>query len=505
MNNLINVNYNPDVLSCIANLSSDEVFTPPKLVNEILDILPQELFADKETRFLDPFCKSGVFLREITKRLIKGLENEIPDLQKRLNHIFTRQIYGIAITELTALLSRRSVYCSKIANGKYSVCTVFNNEKGNIRFEQTEHSWKDGKCVFCSASEENYNREEGLEIHAYELLHTEKPEEILKMKFDVIIGNPPYQLSDGGHGKSASPIYHRFVEQAKKLKPRFLTMIIPARWYSGGKGLDEFRNNMLNDKQLITLVDYFDSTECFPGVDISGGICYFLWGNNTGHDKCKIISHLNGITSEQKRNLIEKKVGHFIRFNEANSIIEKIYEFNENKFIDIVSARKPFGFGTKVKVYESPKNDFVKIYAYPKSGYIKRNSIKTNTNAIDKFKLFIAKAYGERGSFPYLVTAKPFIGEKNSCCSETYLMIGPVKNKSEAINIQNYIATKFFRFLVLLQKNTQDSPRRVFTHAPLQDFSEEWNDEKLNTKYKLTLKEISFINEMVRPMELDNV
>jgi site-specific DNA-methyltransferase (adenine-specific) len=314
-------NYNPDILTCLANLSNDEVFTPPSLVNQILDLLPKSLWSNKEAKFLDPMSKSGVFLREIARRLNEGLEKQIPNKQKRINHIYKNQIYGIAITEMTSLLSRRSVYCSKTANGKYSVCDGFDSEQGNILFNKIKHTWENGKCIFCDATQEVYDRSADLETHAYQFIHTEKPEEIFNMKFDVIVGNPPYQLSDGGFGRSASPIYHNFVLQAKKMNPRYLIMITPSRWFGGGKGLDGFRQEMLNDKRIRKIYDYEDANECFPGVDIAGGISYFLWEKDSSGE-CEIVNIHNGVEVRSTRSLNEYKT--FIRHSQAVPMIRKV-------------------------------------------------------------------------------------------------------------------------------------------------------------------------------------
>ncbi len=497
---MLKAQYNPDVLSCLANLSNDEVFTPPTLVNAILDMLPQELFESTETTFLDPCCKSGVFLREIAKRLIKGLEKQIPDLQKRLNHIYTKQLFGIAITELTALLSRRSTYCSKHANGKYSICNAFKDEDGNIQYKRVEHTWGNGRCIYCGASQSEYDRDKALETHAYQFIHNMK--ELKKMKFDVIVGNPPYQMSDGGGGmgSSATPLYHYFVQQAKKLNPRYLTMIIPSRWFSGGKGLDYFRDEMLNDTRIRKLVDYPSSTECFAGVDIQGGVCYFLWDrDNKG--ECEITTIQRDNISILKRNLLEKGVDTFIRYNEAIPILRKTFKKQEKSFADIVSSRKPFGFSSDFRNFEEESfAGAIKIYANKSVGWIPKGIIKLNTDWINKYKVYISFAYG-MGDFPHQIINKPFLGEPNSCCTETYLHIGPFDSKKTAENVISYIKTKFFRFLVLQIKSTQNATRKVYQFVPLQDFNEPWTDEKLYKKYGLTQEEIDLIESMIRPME----
>lgn len=492
--------YNPDVLNCIANLSNDEVFTPPSLANQVLDLLPQELFRSPKTKFLDPFTKSGVFLREIVKRLDKGLEDQIPDRQIRIDHIMHNQVYGIACTELTALLARRSVYCSKTANGRFAV-SRFDNPEGNIRYEAIQHSWVGGKCRFCGASQSVYDRGTDAEQYAYQFIHADNPSQLTgNMTFDVIIGNPPYQLADGGNAASAKPLYHLFVQQAIRLSPRYLSMIIPARWYSGGKGLDEFRDLMLNDTRLSYLVDYFDSNDCFPGIDLSGGVCYFLWDQQHSGD-CIVRSIINGKESIIQRPLIEKGNDSFVRFNSSISILEKIKQFQESSFIQLVSSRKPFGIATNEKIDTEKGINGIKIYAYPKNGYIESSKVSANKQSVYKPKVLISYAYGERGNFPYLVIGKPFIGEVNSCCSETYLMIGPFDTTNECENVMSYIRTKFFRFLVLLRKNTQHATSKVYQFVPLQDFSHPWTDEMLYKKYNLTEDEIAFIESMIRPME----
>ena len=503
---MITQNYNPDVLTCLANLSNDEVFTPPAVVNKMLDLLPTELWSNPDAKFLDPVSKTGVFLREIAKRLMAGLEEQIPDVQERANHIFGTQLYGLAITELTALMSRRSVYCSKFANGEYSICTAFDDEQGNIRFEPTAHSWQGGRCIYCGASQDVYDRGEALESHAYRFIHTDNPKKLFpNMKFDVIIGNPPYQLNDGGgSGSSAIPLYHRFVEQAQKLQPRYLTMIIPSRWFVGGKGLDEFREVMLKDNKIRVIHDFYDASDCFPGVEIKGGVCYFLWDrDNTG--LCEIITHEdNTITSTSKRPLLENGSDVFIRFNNAISIYHKVSAMTTDSFMNIVSVRKPFGYSSTFTGYKKEPSDgyTMPIYANKTIGYLRDDNVTpSNNHWVKEWKVYITFGYGAGEGYPHQIINKPILGVPNSCCTETYLLIGGFKNKERAENAISYIKTRFFRFMVMLRKNTQNGTRNVYQFVPMQDFNEPWTDEKLYAKYGLTEDEIAFIESMIRPME----
>jgi len=501
---MIQTNYNPDVLSCLANLSNDEVFTPPNLVNDILDLLPEELWSNPDAKFLDPVTKSGVFLREMAKRLMKGLETKIPDKQNRINHIFSNQLYGIAITELTSLLSRRSVYCSKTANGKYSICETFNDEQGNIYYERMQHTWQNGKCTHCGASQEVYDREDALETYAYNFIHTDKPYNIFNMKFDVIVGNPPYQISTAGdeNGAQAKPLYHLFVEQAKKLNSKYLVMIMPSRWFAGGWGLDDFRNNMLNDKSISELHDFPISSDCFPGVEIKGGVCYFLRDKDYV-GKCKFVTHMGGeIKSVAKRFLKEPNSDVLIRHNQAIPVLEKIRSLKEQTFESIVSTKKPFGFTTNYRGHKLSFPNAVELYGNKRVEYIEKSSVQRRNDVVDMYKVFISKAYGAGESFPHQIINTPIVVGPNTCCTETYLLVGPFKTNIESQNVAWYMSTKFFRFLVMLIKNTQDSMKKVYSFVPIQDFSEQWTDEKLYKKYGLTEEEIAFIESMIRPMDL---
>ena len=494
-------NYNPDVLSCLANLSNDEVFTPPVLVNKILDILPEQLWSNKEAKFLDPVSKSGVFLREIAKRLMLGLENQIPDKQERINHIYKHQLYGIAITELTSLLSRRSVYCSKTANGKYSICDSFDTEQGNIIFDRIEHKWQAGKCSYCGASLEVYYRDATLETYAYQFIHTDKPENIFKkMKFDVIVGNPPYQLNDGGFGKSAAPMYHKFVQQAKKLNPRYLTMIIPSRWFAGGKGLDEFRSEMLNDNRIKKLIDYWDSSDCFPGVDIAGGICYFLWEKEYS-GACEII---NIHREKEIRSIRPLNEFHsLVRFGIAADVIKKIRLHKEENMSKQVSSRKPFGLGTNIR--PSNKGDLVLVWNGGE-GPIEIEKIEVGKELIEKWKVITSKVSYDHGGQPdkegkRRVLSRIEILPPNTICTETYIIAGSFDDEESSRNLVGYLKTKFVRFLISQLSFSQDITKDRFSFVPIQNYNESWTDEKLYQKYALTGEEIEFIESMIRPME----
>jgi len=278
-------------------------------------------------------------------------------------------------------------------------------------------------------------------------------------------------------------------------------MIIPSRWFSGGRGLDEFRDEMLNDRRIRKIIDYPVSSECFPGVEIKGGVCYFLWDRDNQGD-CEVKTIRGNKKSSMTRPLLEINSDIFVRYNEAISILRKVLAKNETSFSEQVSTQKPFGLRTFFKGKSKPFQESIKLYANKSVGYIKEEEIIQNKRWIDKHKVYITMAYGAGEDFPHQILNRPFYGEPNSCCTETYIVIGPYSSQKKAQNIISYIQTRFFRFLVLLRKNTQHAAKSVYSFVPIQNFDEPWTDEKLYKKYGITKEEIAFIESMVRPMEM---
>jgi len=510
---------NPDVLTCIANLSNDEVFTPPELANRMLDTLAEawagdhrgaNLWADPTVRFLDPVAKSGVFLREITSRLTEGLKEQMPDLHARVNHILTKQVFGIGITQLTAMLARRSLYCSKQAKGSHSIAKTFASDDGNVWFTRTEHSWRKGRCEYCGASETTYERGEARETHAYAFIHTDSIKAQVgewfggNMQFDVVVGNPPYQLASDG-GTRDVPIYHMFVEQAKKLEPRYLTMVIPSRWMAGGLGLAEFRQTMLSDTRIRDLVDYTNAAEVFPSVGINGGACYFLW--DAAHDgPCSVtsvrLSEVNGPTS---RRLDEFDV--LVRDTRALDILRKVLAHNEASVNTILARDKEFGWTSNFEGFHEKerKGDLPLYYIRTMKravGYIARKEVTKSAHLIDTWKLLVPKVGSGRErerSGVDLVLGPSLIAPSPSVCTQSFLFFF-VSSREEAESLQSYYATRFFRFLVSLRKITQDATHSTYRWVPMQSWDRTWTDAALYKKYGLTKNESAFIESMIRPM-----
>jgi hypothetical protein len=509
---------NPDVLTCIANLSNDEVFTPPDFANQMLDNLANEwaednnganIWANKNVRFLDPCTKSGVFLREITSRLTKGLEDEFPDLQKRVDHILSNQVFGIGVTRLTSLLARRSVYCSKNANSNHSIAKIFESQSGNVWYQRLEHTWVGSKCSDCGATKTVLGRGTSLENYAYAFIHTKNIKKRIHelfgahMQFDVIIGNPPYQLQDASDSASANPIYHKFINQAITLEPRYLTMVTPSRWFSGGKGLDEFRAERLADKQMKTIVDFIVDKDAFPKININGGVSYFLWAKDH-KGECRITTiEQGGIAGEAvSRSLNEFDI--FVRRNEAVKILRKIKAKNEISFDKAVSSRKPFGLPTNFFGSDKPsKLKNIKLYSSGKVTWVSRSEIQTNTDWIDKWKVLIPRASDGNEKYPLPIwdTRGPFVSGPEEACTETYLIASIAKDKKHAEFIRDYMRTKFFRFLVSLRKITQDNKADLFSFVPALSMDKKWSDELLYSTYGITREEAAFIDTMIRTME----
>lgn len=503
--------YTPDVLNCISHLSSDEVFTTPDMVNEVLDILPSDVWSDPTLRFLDPGTKTGVFLKQIAIRLFNGLAEKIPDEWERVNHILKNQVFGFAITELTGYVSRRTLYCSLRADSKFSLVDIFDNKDGNIVYVDLQHKIVNGFCIHCgiSGKESSGTKQMDGEYESHAHIFTHVPRENLEqMNFDIIVGNPPYQLSDGCYGAGAKPIYHKFIERAIELNPKYFCFITPSRWFAGGKGLDSFRSKTLSDKRIKILVDYPDARDCFPNVEIKGGVSYFLWDRDYS-GKCNIKTHLGKKEYRfNSRFLDENDV--FIRFNQAIPILRKIQKHNEHTLDGNVLGQNVFGFWTdytdykkldKEFTYNKNSSDHVKIYAkHNNIGIIKKSKVEKSQELIDQYNVLIGKSGSVNGSFPNKIIGTTIIAEPGSVCTGSFLVVGSFKNKLVAKNFQKYIKTRLFRFLLSLRTPTQDISRKCFKFIPDLPMNVEWTDEKLYEKYGINKTEQKFIESMIKEM-----
>lgn len=497
MADLFKETYNPDVLSCLANLSNDEVFTPPEVANQVLDMLPDEIWEDPDATFLDPACKSGIFLREIAKRLIAGLEDKIPDLGERLEHIYRRQLFGIATTELCSLLSRRSLYCSKYPNSKYSVVR-FDTAEGNVRYRRTHHTWKNGRCVWCGAAKVNYDRDENLEQHAYEFIHPTNLEEIKDMKFDVIVGNPPYQLSDGGNGASASPIYQLFVSQAIKLAPRYLIMITPSRWLAGGKGLTKFREDMLSNRHIRKLVDYINAKDCFPQNSVSGGVSYFLWDRDAEGD-CEVTTIIGPSKNTMTRSLKEFPV--FVRQNGAVSIVRKVLAAGFPALAAKVSSRNPFGLPTSERGHEVKSDDDLLLISSKGRSYIARDQVDSN-EYVDSYKVLISRITYEHAGEPdrngqMRVLSRIEVLKPGEVCTDSYLVVGPYETLDEAEHVSSLLKSKIARLLIAQALTSINLSRDKFVFVPEITKGLSVDDTNLYKEFALSPEECDYCEALI--------
>lgn len=536
---------NFDLLETITNVGNDEVFTPRKTCDMILDSLPEEVWYNPDYKWLNPATKNGIFEREIAIRLDEGLKDIIPDVEKRRKHILQNMIYSIGQTRFTANVTRRTVYYCSQANRKcdgikaddghyvngYAIGngSWFEDEEGNIKTPNTHHTFIDGsnrlmplnvsddekkryKCKYCGiGATSSYNDANQRETYAYEFIHFSKDELLThlqdrffggnrNMKFDIIIGNPPYQLNDGGGtGSSATPIYNMFVEQAITLKPKYLSMIIPSKWFSGGKGLDNFRNNMLNDRHIKQIVDFENFRDVFPAVDLAGGACYFLRDENYNGD-CDVINK----NSDGETSLIRKlnEFEFFVRSNKSIEIVRKINKGINKHISDYISPRLPFGIPTTY----NPLEKGIPCYFTQKIGlkYVDKKDIVDENNLIEKYKLLIPKApiagqtdftkpimiYYDKN----IIVAKP--GE---VCSESWLVAFTSNDKNEVLGFKKYLLTKTFRFLLLQTLVSQNTSRKNFCFIPaLDSYNEDINDEMLMDKWNLSVEEREYINKRIR-------
>ena len=324
------------------------------------------------------------------------------------------------------------------------------------------------------------------------------------MKFDAIIGNVPYQQETDGAGRQAKPIYNHFVMQAKALEPKYISMIIPSRWFAGGMGLDAFRENMKIDRSIRQIVDFTNAKDCFPTASISGGVMYFLW-NRDRQGLCNFKNITNGYSDEKERLLDEYPV--VVRYNKAETIINKVRSFNEKCITDIISSLMPFGLSTNVRGETNQIDGYYKLYASNGVTYIDPKQITKGEEYVGSYKVLVSKTSAEHagepskdGKFRVIPTSMKVIGPEE-VCTHSYFLIGNYDNKETAQNLLEYLKTPFVRFLVLMSLSGFGLSKLAFGFVPMQDFSIEWNSNMLYDKYSLTKEEVKFIESMIKPFE----
>lgn len=494
----------PDILEVIANLSNNEVFTPPQVANEVLDLLPEHVWEDPALRWLDPGSKTGVFPREIARRLMVGLKEAIPDEPERLRHVLTEMVHAVAISAMTGMISRRSLYCSKDATSDYSAMGL-RRTAGNVWHGRVEHSFdKKGRCTECGGSQkqlETFNSEN----YAYAFIHLEGQAQLAEatdMHFDVIVGNPPYQM-DAADGNRTMPIYNLFVEEAKKLNPKYILLITPSRWMAGGLGLNEFRATMLADTRIRKLVDFPDPSQVFPGVEIKGGVSYFLWDrDNPG--KCEsTLRRGTEIVGPTERDLHTHDV--FVRDARALEILQRVLAKSEPSIIEMLAADKEFGMTSnwsefRAKARPTDVSFYYNVKGSRRVGGMVRGRVPKSAHLIDFWKVLVPKAGSDGGQkLPDVVLGTMMIAEPPSVCTQTYLFFY-CTSRDQSESIQSYAQTRLFRFLVSLRKFTQDATRSTYTWVPQQEWDRIWTDAELYKQYGITKVEQAYIESMVKEM-----
>lgn len=492
----------PDVLETLAQLPNDEVYTPPKLVNAMLGILPEHVWLEPDYRWLDPATKSGVFLREVARRLMVGLADWEPDGAKRRDHILRHMLHGAAITQMSGEIARRSLYQSKNATGAEikdpalaDLVVQLDTPDGNVPFVPTEHVLdRAGRfCTVCRAPAALIR--ENRENFAYSFLHGTYPtKELADMKFDVIVGNPPYQIGmDDGKGNrtaNITPLYNLFVEKAVAMDPRYVLMITPSRWFTSGHGLTDYRLKMMNDRRLRALVDNPKLYDVFPQAEIKGGVSYFLWDREYDGD-CEFSTRIDGSIRDTANRDLRQGVDVILRDNFAAGVVGKI-------------ASDPFGASIKTNfsgAKEEPFEGSIPLVFVNKIGYIRRDQLERNQAWIDRWKVLIPKAGDGHGREPAYVLGEPIALAPGSACTQSYLVAGTFDTRSEAENYAYYMTTKFLRFLVLQRKISQDLTPSRFAFVPMLDMTRRWTDADLYEHFHLASDEIAYIEQVIGPRE----